>query len=521
MNAAGIPEHPAPSGDHWINAPVEAPLLRCAPWMALGTALAILAGYLVSGVQLFADGGFFAFAFLTGDPWGFHFANIPARACAFLVTIVPPFLAARAVNASAAIGLYGFIFGLLPLAGLIATFALAGNRRILLFCSLSTVVILPFSVFFPSETLVTHALFWPLLAYLTGRRDHRVVTTLLFMLALAFSHEGGAVLLLLLMLFLMADGWARPKLIAAAAVVLAAWLAVKLLVPVPYASTRAVLVLNMLGTLNLAGVVRPLSVAIAVGFAVYGLGVRRAGDDGRRPARLIALAALALVPAFAILLASEHWFVGRHDNLLVGRYNFRTTLLGAPALLLVLLTIAALPEERKPAWFGRIATAGGRLGPRLPALVFGLMVIATACHVMDGWRFLRAWRDYAGEIRAVALGRSHRVPAYAEILPALRPAPVQRLDRPGRTWSMSWGWSDPFLSIVLALPQPAEALVYRPGECYVPFSYETMQRADRAALRLPAESYDLLLRYVYEHSDPQPPASVRMAGSKPDRSSQP
>ena len=92
MSASGIPEYPAPLCGHQIKAPAEAPWLRCASWLALGMSLAILVGYLVSGVQLFADGGFFCF--LTGDPWSFHFANIPARAFAFLVTIVPPFLAA-------------------------------------------------------------------------------------------------------------------------------------------------------------------------------------------------------------------------------------------------------------------------------------------------------------------------------------------------------------------------------------------------------------------------------------------
>jgi hypothetical protein len=53
-----------------INAPVASPLLRAAPWIALVVALAILAGHLATDVQIFADGGFFAFAFLTGDPWG-------------------------------------------------------------------------------------------------------------------------------------------------------------------------------------------------------------------------------------------------------------------------------------------------------------------------------------------------------------------------------------------------------------------------------------------------------------------
>jgi len=112
--------------------------------------------------------------------------------------------------------------------------------------------------------------------------------------------------------------------------------------------------------------------------------------------------------------------------------------------------------------------------------------------------FLAAWRAYAQEIRAIALGRAAPVPAYAEILSRdPRPAPA-RLQRPGRAWTMSWDWTDPFLSVVLALPQPAQALVYRPAETYAPLSCAMMRDADRSAIRLPAESYALLVRYMCE-----------------------
>ena len=64
---------------------------------------------------------------------------------------------------------------------------------------------------------------------------------------------------------------------------------------------------------------------------------------------------------------------------------------------------------------------------------------------------------------------------------------------------MSWDWTDPFLSVVLALPEPAQALVYRPAEAYAPLSCARMRDADRTAIRLPAESYALLVRTICEH----------------------
>ena len=117
---------------------------------------------------------------------------------------------------------------------------------------------------------------------------------------------------------------------------------------------------------------------------------------------------------------------------------------------------------------------------------------------MDGANFLASWRAYAQEIRAIALGGAAPVPAYAEILSRdPRPQP-ERLQRPGRAWTMSRDWTDPYLSVVLALPQPARALVHRPAETYAPLSCAMMRDADRTAIRMPAESYGLLVRHVCE-----------------------
>jgi len=486
-----------------INAPVESRLLRPAPWIALAVSFAILAGYLATGVQLFADGGFFAVAFLTGDPWTAHFANIPARATAFLVTIVPPFLLARIGDPADAIWLYGAIFGLLPLAGLAATWAIAGNRRILLFCALSTIIVLPASVFFPSETLVTHALFWPLFAFLCVNRAPAPLPTFLLMLALGFSHEGGLGLLVLLLAFLAVRRSAGPVVIGAGLTVVALWLATKFLVQPLHAATRDALFFNMLGVANVVGIIRPLSVAILAGVLVVAWLLRRDAADEPPVSRLLVLAGLALIPSAAILIAADLAFVGRHDNLLVGRYNFRTLLLGSLALFLLVLTVLSLPEARRPAAVGRLAGWVAARARRMPALVFATMLIATACHAMDGANFLASWRAYAQEIRAIARGGTAPLPAHAAILSRDPRGDPPRLQRPGRAWTMSWDWTDPFLSALLALPEPARALVYRPAETYAPLSCAMMRDANRRGVRLPVESYELLVRHVCEQEGRQ------------------
>jgi hypothetical protein len=481
-----------------LNAIVVSPLMRSAPWIALGISLAILLGYLTTGIQLFADGGFFAFAFLTGDPWNAHFVNIPARATAFLITIVPPFLLGRVSDPRHAVELYGVTFGLLPLAGLVATFWLSGNRRVLLFCSLSTIVVLPASVFFPSETLVTHALFWPLFAYLVVPRVRGLFSTFLFMLAFAFSHEGGLMLLALMLIFLLAGRRLERVILVSGLAVLATWLAVKLLFPPPFAPTRDALVMNLLGVVNVIGIVRPLLVAIVAGAGTFWLLLRR--DRAVKPSasRLLILASVALLPSAVVLVVADLAFVGRYDNLLVGRYNFRTLLLGSLALFLVVLTSLSLPRSYRPAWLIRLAARIAQGGRQIPQMAFGTMLIAAGCHIMDGGNVLISWRAYAKQIRQIALGGALPVPAYIEILPASADGKTRRLTHPDRAWSMSWEWTDPFLSVVLALPMPARALVYRPHETYAPLSCQAVRSADRLSIRIPTESYDLVIRYMCE-----------------------
>lgn len=484
--------------DQDLEGPVMDPRLALAPILGIVVCFAVLAGVLVSRVQLFADGGFFAFAILSGDPWGVSFANIPARASAYVLTILPPLGIARLGYPEAAITLYGGLMGALPAAGLIATCAISGRTRLLFFCSLSTIVVVPYVVFFPSEMLVTHALFWPLLAAVTARPSPRTGLVAVLMPALAFSHEGGVVLLALTVAYLMASRRMNRSLSLIAVLTLIAWLGVKFFVPGPHLPTQAVLSRNSLMVLNPLGIIRPASVAIATSFCVFLLALSRSGEAPPSTRRLIGLALIALLPVAPIVAFSEVLLVERYDGMLVGRYNFRSLMLVALSLFMLILMLRALPKQALPAWLVRWMDWRPFPVQRFRDAVFGLMLVSMGGHLIEGGRFLWAWSEFSHQLTAIARGAPAPIPSGYDRLDAGPAQPIPRLEHPGRAWSTSWTWADPFLSVVLAMPQPARALVYQPMHGYVPLYCGTIRALDPQDIRLPAESMALITRYVCE-----------------------
>lgn len=477
-----------------LAAPVPDLRLAMVPALALLMSLAVLVATLASRVQLFADGGYFAFAILTGDPWGAHFANIPARASAYLITILPPLGLARLGYPEAAITLYGGLLGALPAAGLLATSAISGRTRLLLACAISTLVVVPFAVFFPSEMLVTHALFWPLLALVMHPAPKPLLVALL-MPAMALSHEGGVVLLVLMMVYLLTSRQTGRAVWLAFALTIAIWLGIKVFVSPTHLATQEVVSRNTLMALNPLGIIRPASVAMALAFGFFLLAFARCRDAAPSLRRLAGLALLALLPVVPVIALSEALLVGRYDAMLVGRYNFRTLILFALSLFLLIITLRALPERSLPRWLARgLAWRPARLRDAL----FGLMLVAAGCHIIEGGRFLWAWRDFSGQLTSIARGAPAPLPTGYTRLDAGATMPIQRLESPGRAWSTSWTWADPFLSVVLAMPEPARALVYQPQHSYAPLSCRGIKGLTPQSLRLPAQSMALITRYMCE-----------------------
>src|SRR3954462_610708 len=190
-------------------------------------------------LQLYADGAMFSYAVAVQDVWAFHWHNISGRMSVFLLTLLPAeVLVALTGSPSAGILVYGLLFYLAPLAGLIGTLAAdrSRNRIIFVYACCSTALLCPLIFGFPTEMWLAHAMFWPTLA--VTRYASRTVggTALVFvmLLTLAFTHEGALVLTFSIVVMLTLRGFRDASFLRAAAiliVVLAASAAVKIMIP--------------------------------------------------------------------------------------------------------------------------------------------------------------------------------------------------------------------------------------------------------------------------------------------------
>ena len=75
-------------------------------------------------LQLYGDGAMFSYAVAVRDVWTFHWHNVSGRMSVFLLTLWPAeTLVGITGNPLAGIFAYGFLFYVLPLIGLAATYA--------------------------------------------------------------------------------------------------------------------------------------------------------------------------------------------------------------------------------------------------------------------------------------------------------------------------------------------------------------------------------------------------------------
>jgi hypothetical protein len=190
-------------------------------------------------LELYADGAMFSYAVAVQDVWAFHWHNISGRLSVFLLCLLPAEIyVGLSRNPGAGIVVYGLLFYLAPLAGLIGTFAAdRSHGRIVFACACgSTALLCPLVFGFPTEMWLAHAVFWPALALSHDAKQTVVATALVFVmvLALAFTHEGALVLAFAIIATLAPRGWRDAAFLRAAAilvVVLAMSAAAKILLP--------------------------------------------------------------------------------------------------------------------------------------------------------------------------------------------------------------------------------------------------------------------------------------------------
>ena len=135
--------------------------------IALCWSVAFVVIALVYELELYADGAMFSYAVAVQDVWAFHWHNISGRMSVFFLSLLPAEIyVGLSGNPGAGIVVYGLLFYVAPLAGLIGTFAAdrSRGRVIFVYACCSTALLCPLIFGFPTEMWLAHALFWPTLA---------------------------------------------------------------------------------------------------------------------------------------------------------------------------------------------------------------------------------------------------------------------------------------------------------------------------------------------------------------------
>src|SRR5258705_13373002 len=184
--------------------------------VGVGWSVAFVAIALRHELELYADGAMFSYAVAVQDVWAFHCHNISGRLSVFLLTLLQAEISVGlSGNPSVGIVVYGLLFYLAPLAGLIGTFAAdrSPGRLIFVYACGSTALLCPLIFGFPTEMWLAHAIFWPALALSHYAKPTSAGALLVFAawLLLAFTHEGALVLLLAIGATLAPRGlWGAP-----------------------------------------------------------------------------------------------------------------------------------------------------------------------------------------------------------------------------------------------------------------------------------------------------------------------
>src|SRR5258705_5871138 len=273
--------------------------------VGLGWSVAFVVVALLFELELYADGAMFSYAGAAQDVWAFHWHNISGRLSVFFLSLLPAEIyVVLSGYPCAGIVVYGLLFYLAPLSGLIGTFAADRSRGRIIFvyaCG-STALLCPLVFGFPTEMWLAHAVFWPALAVSHYAKRTVVATALVFVmvLALAFTHEGPRVLAFPIVPTLAPRGWRDASFLRAAAilvVVLAMSAAAKILMP-PDEYYAGVLVRAALHFFDLT--IFQVSVVLLLFAALAGYGVVFLVLSRLAPDRAHLYAAVIVVPVLAI-----------------------------------------------------------------------------------------------------------------------------------------------------------------------------------------------------------------------------
>jgi hypothetical protein len=454
--------------------------------------VAFVAVALCYELELYADGAMFSYAVAVQDVWAFHWHNISGRSSVFLLTLLPAeTYVGLSGNPGAGIVVYGMLFYLAPLAGLIGTYAAdrSRGRRLFVYACCSTALLCPLIFGFPTEMWLAHAVFWPALAACHYAKRTAVGTALVLtlMLTLAFTHEGALVLAFAIVATLAPRGLRDIAFLRAAAVlviVLTMAAATKIMLrPDEYYAgvfLRAALHFFDPAIFQVSVVVQLF--AALVGYGIIFLLLSRSAPD-----RAYLYAATIVT---ALLLIYWVWFDRTiHAS---GRYYLRTVLVIVTPVFGALAALDAMSGDGQltPSLSGlerAMIAARNRWGRPLAA---GLMLL-TLVHGIETVKFVAAWSHYRAAVRALSIGEASD--------PLLGNPHFVSSDRIAADLNeLSWFSTTPYLSVIVANFMP-NRLVIDPAGNYFWLSCAAATANEKAARAIPKETRDLIRIYSCLH----------------------
>jgi hypothetical protein len=464
--------------------------------LAIGAGLCWSVAFVVVALRyelaLYADGAMFSYAVAVQDVWAFHWHNISGRLSVFLLSLWPAEIyVGLSGNPGAGIILYGLLFYLAPLAGLIGTFAAdrSPRRIIFVYACASTAVLCPLVFGFPTEMWLAHALFWPALAvsHYANRTVAGTALVLAVVLALAFAHEGALVLVFAIVATLAPRGWRDASFRRAAAVlvvVLAMSVAAKIMLP-PDEYYAGVLVRAALHFFDLS--IFEVSIVVTLFAALAGYGIIFLSLSRLTPDRAHLYAAVIVMAALVL-----YWLWLDHTMLASSRYYLRTALVIVTPAFGALAAWSAVSADGRLAFrlpiLDRALAAAGSRGARPLAAAF---VILTLVHVAETAKFVAAWSRYRAAVAALATGDASD-PALGD----------PRFVSSGRIASdlnrLSWFSTIPYLSVIVADFRP-NRLVIDPAGNYFWLSCATATANAKAARAVPPQGRELVRIYSCLH----------------------
>jgi hypothetical protein len=443
-------------------------------------------------LELYADGAMFSYAVAVQDVWAFHWHNISGRMSVFFLTLLPAEIVVGLTGSPrAGIAVYGLLFYIAPLSGLIGTFVAdhSRHRSIFVYACCSTALLCPLIFGFPTEMWLAHAVFWPTLAVscYAKRTTVGMASVFVMMLTLAFTHEGALVLAFAIVAMLAARGLRDVSFLRAAAVcgvVVAIAAAVKIALPPDeyYGDVflRAALHFFDPGIFQVSIVI--LLFAVLAGYGVIFLVLSHVAP-GR--ACLYALAAVAV-------MLSTYWLWIDQAIHASSRYYLRTALVLLTPIFGALAALGTMSGDDRiaePLPFPKRAMATMRnQGARPLAAAF---ILLTLVHIIETGKFVTAWRQYRAAVEALATGD--------ESDPALGNPHFVSSERIASNLNrLSWFSTTPFFSVIVANFRP-NRLIIDPSGNYFWLSCATATANDAAARPVPKEGRDLVRIYSCLH----------------------